>query len=161
MAVTQDILASYRRPGVVLRRHMARGVSEPRVLSFVMIACGLIFVGQMPRLSRQAYLTGEELNPLMGGALLGWAVFAPLILYAIAGASMLIVRLAGLKVSGYGARLALFWALLCSVPLLLLHGLVAGFIGPGAALSLVGLVWVAVFFWFWITGLRVAAEEAA
>ncbi|MEC7256397.1 MAG: YIP1 family protein, partial [Pseudomonadota bacterium] len=26
---------------------------------------------------------------------------------------------------------------------------VAGFIGPGPALQLVGLIWLAVFLWFW------------
>ena len=54
-------------------------------------------------------------------------------------------------------RSPLFWALLASSPLMLLHGLVAGFIGPGIQLQSVGLVWLAVFLWFWIRGL-IAAE---
>jgi hypothetical protein len=43
----------------------------------------------------------------------------------------------------------------------LLNGLVAGFIGPGTALSLVGLVWLCVYLWFSTTGLRVAREDLA
>lgn len=161
LAVSTDILATYRRPAAVVRSHFARGVSEPRALSFVMIACMLVFVAQWPRLSREAFLTGEELEPMLGGALLGWLIIAPLMMYALAAIGRLVVRVAGLRMSGFGARLALFWALLASTPLLLLFGLVGGFVGAGAAQSLVGLVWVAVFLWFWITGLRVAAEEAA
>ena len=56
------------------------------------------------------------------------------------------------KGSAYGARLALFWALLASSPLILLHGLTAGFIGPGLELQIVGLLWCVIFFWFWIGG---------
>jgi hypothetical protein len=36
---------------------------------------------------------------------------------------------------------------------LLLYGLVSGFIGAGAALSAVGILWVIVFSWFWIAGM--------
>ena len=44
-----------------------------------------------------------------------------------------------------------------SVPVVvLLHGLVAGFIGPGPALQLVGALWLGVFLWFWISCLRLA-----
>ena len=52
--------------------------------------------------------------------------------------------------------MALFWSLLASSPLMLLHGLMAGFSGPGPALNVVGVVWLAVFGWFWFTGLRLA-----
>ena len=38
----------------------------------------------------------------------------------------------------------------------LLWGLIAGFIGAGPGLNLVGIVWIAVFLWFWIAGLREA-----
>ena len=40
--------------------------------------------------------------------------------------------------------------------LLLLHGLVAGFVGPGAGLSLIGAIWCGVFLWFWLSGVREA-----
>ncbi|MEO0865918.1 MAG: YIP1 family protein, partial [Pseudomonadota bacterium] len=66
----------------------------------------------------------------------------------------------GGKGSAYGARLALFWALLASSPLVLLHGLTAGFVGPGIELQFVGFVWLVVFLWFWIGG-TIAQERAA
>jgi len=46
--------------------------------------------------------------------------------------------------------------LLAASPLVLLHGLVAGFIGPGPGLQGVGLIWLVVFLWFWLSGLRQA-----
>lgn len=149
MPVTSDITATYRGPRRVMRRLLAMGQREDRALAFLMGACFIVFVGQMPRLSREAHLSGQELNMLLGGALLGWIFIAPLLLYGLAGLSHLIARLVGGQGSWFGARLALFWSLLASTPLLLLHGLVAGFIGPGPGLQLVGLVWLVIFVWFW------------
>ncbi len=77
-------------------------------------------------------------------------------LYALALLAHGLARLVGGQGSAYGARLALFWALLAASPLILLHGLVAGFIGPGPGLQGVGLIWCGVFLWFWLSGLREA-----
>lgn len=161
MAVTTDIAASYRGPGAVLRRIFAREASEPRALAFLMGGCAVMFVARWPALAREAHLQDEELTMLMGGTLLATVFFLPLILYALALIVQTGARVFGSPMTGYGSRVALFWALLAASPLMLLNGLVAGFIGPGAALTLVGAVWFAVFMWFWITGLRVAGEVAA
>lgn len=149
MPVTSDITATYRGPGRVMRRLLAMGQREDRALVILMAACAIVFIAQMPRLSREAYLTGQELNMLLGGALFAWIFLAPLLLYALAGFSHMAARVLGGRGSYYGARLALFWSLLASTPVLLLHGLVAGFIGPGPGLQVVGLIWLAVFAWFW------------
>ena len=60
----------------------------------------------------------------------------------------------------YGARVALFWSLLASSPLMLLNGLIEGFVGPGPGLQLVGFVWFAVFNWFWLSGLLEAERPS-
>ncbi len=156
MPVTADIVATYRGPGRVVRRLLDMGPREDRALAFVMAFCGVGFIAQLPRLARQAHLDGEDLNMLMGGALLGSVIILPLLLYLVAWITHLGARLFGGKGTSYGARLALFWALLASTPLVLLNGLVAGFIGPGPALTLAGLTWVAVFAWFWASGIRQA-----
>ncbi len=156
MAAARDIVATYRGPGAVMRRLLAMGQREDRALVILMAGCTVMFIAQWPRLARQAYMTGEELNPLLGGALMAWAFIAPLILYAIALITHWIARLAGGRGTGFGARLALFWALLAASPLVLLHGLVAGFIGPGPGLTAVGAVWLAAFALFWVLGLREA-----
>lgn len=156
MSVTGDIVATWRGPGAVMRRHLDRGRREDRALAVLMAACLLLFAARLPPLAREAYITGTELNPKLAGALFGLVFIAPLLLYGLAALSHLVARLFGGHGSWYGARMALFWSLLASTPLILLNGLVAGFVGPGAALTLVGLVWCAVFFWFWIRSLTVA-----
>ncbi len=160
MPVTSDITATYRGPRRVMQRLLSMGQREDRALAILMGACFIVFVAQMPRLSREAHLSGQELNMLLGGALLGWLFIAPLMLYALAGLSHLIARLIGGQGSWFGARLALFWSLLASTPLLLLHGLVAGFIGPGPGLQAVGFVWFVIFAWFWSASLLQAERSA-
>ena len=90
----------------------------------------------------------------MAGSLMA-LIMPPLLMYvASRRPRMLWPSWSGGKGRWYGARLALFWALLASTRWLLLHGLVAGFIGPGPSLQFgVGLIWFAVFAWFWIAGL--------
>ncbi len=161
MPVTTDILATYRGPGRVINRLLEMGQREDRALAILMAGCSMVFVAQMPRLAREAHLTGQELNMLLGGALLGWIIIAPLMFYIIAAVSHIVAQIFGGRGEWYGARLALFWALLAASPLLLLQGLVAGFIGPGTELNIVGGLWVAVFSWFWISGLRQAERSRA
>jgi len=159
MSVTADIRATYRGPGRIMAELLARGPREDRALAFLMAFCIIMFVAQLPRLSREAHLNGDDLNMLMGATLLAWVIIAPLLLYIIAGGSHLVLRLMGTTISGYGARLALFWSLLATTPALLLHGLVAGFIGQGPGLQIVGFVWFALFVWFWASCLRQAARH--
>lgn len=156
MPVTTDIVATYRGPRRVVRRLLGMGLREDRALAILIAGCAVVFVAQWPRLAREAHLTGQELNPLLGGALLAWIFLAPLMLYALALLSHGLARLVGGRGTAYGARLALFWAFLAASPLILLHGLVAGFIGPGPGLQAVGVIWLAVFGWFWTAGLREA-----
>ncbi|WP_170782406.1 YIP1 family protein [Ruegeria lacuscaerulensis] len=156
MPVTSDIAATYRGPGRVVRRLLDLGQREDRALVFVMAFCIVAFVAQLPGLSRRAHLEGLELNMLMGGALLGTVIILPLFFYLLAFISYGAARLVGGKGTAYGARVALFWALLSSSPLVLLNGLVAGFIGSGPTLTAVGLIWFVVFLWFWLAGLRQA-----
>lgn len=156
MTATTDIVASYKGPGRVVRRILGQGVREDRALIFLMIGCLMVFVSQTPRLARQAHLTETDLNMLLGGSLMAWLFVAPLLLYVIAGVTHVIARGFGGQGTAYGARIALFWALLATSPLILLHGLTAGFVGPGLEMNIVGLLWVGAFFWFWISGLRVA-----
>ncbi|WP_299612620.1 YIP1 family protein [uncultured Tateyamaria sp.] len=160
MAITRNISATYRGPGRVIRRLLELGQREDRALAYLMASCALIFIAQLPRLAREAHLTGQDLNMLMGATLMAWIFIAPLLLYVIAFVVRGIGRVLGGKGTAYGARLALFWALLASSPLILLHGLVAGFVGPGIELQIVGMIWFLAFMWFWIGG-SIAQERAA
>ncbi len=153
MSVTDDILRTYRAPRATLRRLITQPRSEGRLLGYALAACLLIFVGQWPRLSREAIETGAEMEVLVGGALFAWVFVMPLVLYLLAWLCSGAMRIAGRPGDGYGARLALFWALLSAAPLWLLYGLMAGLVGPGPGMTIVGGLALAGFLWFWIMGL--------
>ena len=121
-----------------------------------MLGCGLVFVGQWPRLQREAYLSGADLQPLVGGALFAWVFAMPVIFYALAWVVHLGSRALRRPVGAFGSRMALFWALVAASPLWLLNGLTAGMVGPGPALALVGALAAGAFAWFWAAGLRAA-----
>ncbi len=161
MPVTSDIVATYLRPRKVFHRLLQMGAREDRALAILMAGCAVMFIAQMPRLARQAHLSGEELNPLMGATLMAWVFIAPLLLYSLAFLSHLLARAIGGKNSGFGARLALFWTLLAASPVALLYGLVAGFVGPGIQLDIIGLAWCGLFLWLWLTGLAEAGWARA
>jgi hypothetical protein len=154
MAVTTDIVASWRNPRAAIRRHLARGRSEPFAFTLLLVFLLLAFVGQWPQASREAFLAQEaSVAPrLLPRAL---AVLATIpVWYGVAAVSRLIARAMGGQGSWYGARLALFWALATVSPLMLLQGLVAGIIGPGPGLWLVSAGVGAAFLWLWLTMLH-------
>lgn len=139
-----------------MRRLLADGQREDRALAILMAGAFLAFVFQLPRLSRQAHLQGEDLTGLMANTLFACLFFLPLIFYGIAAVSHLVAKIFGGKGTWYGARLALFWSFLAASPLMLLNGLVAGLMGPGVELQIAGLIWFLVFSTFWFINLRVA-----
>lgn len=156
MSVTLEILRSWRRPRAATRRQL-QGASEARALAYLILACLLIFVGQWPRLSREAFLDPSvPLDARIGGALMGIMFIAPLFLYGLAALSHMVARLMGGRGTWLSARVALFWTLLATAPLFLLYGLVAGFMGPGTALSVTGAVTMAGFLAHWILALAEA-----
>lgn len=158
MSLLRDIAATYRGPVPVLRRRVAGGAREDRALAVLMAGCGLLFVAQWPRLARQAYETGEELEMLMGGSLMALIFILPLVLYAIAALGRIVARVLRGRGTAYAARMALFWALLAAAPVFLLNGLTEGFVGPGPQSAMTGLLALAVFLWFWLAGV-IAVER--
>lgn len=155
MSVTLNILRTYRAPRRVIQRQLAGPENEGRALMYLMLGCALIFVAQWPRLARDAHLDPSvPFDIRMGGALLGWVFIAPLFFYLLAALSHFVTRAFGGQGSGYGARLALFWALLAVSPLWMLYGLISGFLGSGPQLALMGLPLLLLFVVFWLIGLR-------
>jgi len=161
MPFTQDIAATYRGPGKVVRRLAAAGQREDRALAILMGACVILFVARWPALARQAHLEGLELNMLLGGTLMATVFLAPLLFYVLAFVAHLLARAVGCRRPSFNARLALFWSLLASSPLILLNGLVAGYIGAGIQLTIVGMIWFCVFMWFWIASMLAVYRGAA
>lgn len=164
MAVTQDILRSWRAPRAVMRQHLAQGQREDRALIYLMAGCFVVFIAQWPRLMRLAQGFGlapgqepPEMTRLVSYELLAWLIIWPLALYALGAVVHLLAKVFGGRGSFYGARLALFWGLLASTPAALLYGLVAGLIGPGSAAQITGVIWLIGF--FWITGASLKEAE--
>lgn len=158
MGVASDILRAYAAPRAVFRGRVGAVEREDRALVILMVACLLIFVGRWPALQREAIETGQDFQMLAGATLFAWLFIMPLAAYAIGWLSHLVARALGGRGTGYRARFALFWALLVASPLWLLSGLVAGFIGPGVQLQLVGAVALIAFLVHW--GINLWTAEA-
>jgi len=159
MALTTEIVRTYRAPRAVMRRLLAQGPREDRAIAYLMGACLVIFVGQWPRLRREALMApeGPPFEALVGAALFGWVFIMPLVFYGIAALSHVVARLFGGQGAWWSARIALFWTLLAVSPLMLFYGMVAGLVGPGPELTLAGLPVALAFVAIW--GLSLAEAE--
>lgn len=154
MALLSDIGEGWRRPGVVVRRHLNRGRSEPFLFTFLFVFLLLAFVAQWPQAARVTALQPEvPLAPQLLGRALALLATIP-VWYGLAALGRLAARAMGGQGDWYGARLALFWTLAQIAPLMLLAGLVAGMIGPGPQLTATGIVTFAAFALFWALNLR-------
>ncbi len=164
MAVTADIMRSWRAPREVMAKLLSMGQREDRALAYLMAACIIIFIAQWPRLARIAAgfesTGGEtpELTQLMAYEFLGWLMVWPLMFYAIAAAMRIVAKIFRGHGTWYTARLALFWSLLATTPAALLYGLCAGLIGPAASTSLVGAIWIAGFAFIFVISM-IEAEK--
>ncbi len=157
MTVVSDIIALWRRPRETFRAKLAQGPREDRALAVLMGASALYFVAQWPQHARAAHLDPSvPLDARLGGALMGAVFLLPLIAYGLAGLSHLLAQLGGGRGTHAGARLALFWAMLATAPLMLVYGAVAGLSGPGAMSATVGLAVFLAFLWLWVALLRTA-----
>lgn len=164
MAITADILSAWKGPRQFIRTKQAENPPDAAVLVLMMAACFLVFVARWPSLARDAELQRQaaetaglpadqvpSLQALMGINLFVLVFVLPLILYGLAALSHLVARLSGGKGDHRGARLALVWALLATAPAMLFQGLVAGLVGPGLQLTLVGLGVAGLFLWQWLS----------
>lgn len=154
MAVTRDIVESWHHPGVVIRRLLANGPSEPFAFSLLVTFLILAFTAAAPNLARAAFLQPDTtLIQRLYAAGLGLLVTIP-IWYLLAAIGHLVARALGGTGSFYGGRLALFWALVAVSPAMLLQGLVQGLLGFGPATVAAGAVVATIFLIFWTVMLR-------
>ena len=154
MPLIQSITQSYRNPQLVFRQMWVAGVVESKSLALVMGASVAGFISALPELARRAHLESLDLQQLMGGALLGWIFMAPLMFYCLALVLYWILGLFLKTITAAQMRVIVFWSLVVAVPVLLLHGLVAGFIGPSVQKQIIGIVWIAVVMRTFISGVR-------
>lgn len=161
MSVVADIAESWRHPRRVMRRHLARGRSEPFAFSLLMVFLLVVFIACWPSAARvsafdPAIPVSVQLLPLALGVLTLISVLYPLAALGTLGA-----RVLGARVSWYGGRMALFWALVSSAPVVLLTGLVAGLIGAGLQLNVLTALTVVAILVFWVINLTEAGQGDA
>lgn len=159
MTLTGAILRTWRAPRATVAALLAQDRHEGRILMYLTVALALVFLAQWPRLARQA--TAEvPLEGLMAGALFGLMFMGPLLAYAVAGVLQVALRLAG-PVEGFAVRLAVFWALLATAPLILAQAALAAVAGPGMLALVSGLAVLAAFAAILGAGLMVAHRAGA
>ena len=156
MSLIPDIVESWRAPGRVLRRHLTRPRSEAFAFTFLFTFLLVAFVAQTPYAARLAHLMPEvPLTQRLFAAFLGLIATIPL-WYGLAALSRLVAGLMGGRGSWYGARMALFWALVTITPAMLLMGLSLGFLGQGAQTKALGALVGVIFLVLWGLMLREA-----
>jgi hypothetical protein len=159
VSIVLDIVKTYVQPREVQARRMSGEVREDRALVSLFAACGLIFVAQWPRLSREAFLDPSiPFDARLAGALFGWLMLMPLVFYVLSLLLQLVLRVLGQRPHGYCVRSALFWALLASTPLWLLAGLMLGFAGTGTGSVVTGALALGAFLIFVLAGLMAASR---
>lgn len=151
--IVPRIVQSWWAPGRVV--DTLRGMPDRVLIVILMLAMLVFLVAQAPEHARAAHLDpAVPLSARMGGAALAVMFMMPLLAYGLAALVAALSRLTRHPVSGPQSRLALFWALLAVTPAMLLAGLTAGLVGPGAALTATRAVAGIGFLVIWGAGLR-------
>lgn len=152
------VLESWWAPRRVVRG--LRDMPDSAQLVVLMLAMLITLIGQAPGLARAAQLEPSvPLDARIGGAAMGTMFMMPLLAYAVAGLSGLLIRVTPWRLEARHARLALFWALLAVAPATLLAGMVAGLIGPSPALTLTRSVAGLGFLFIWGAGIAALARR--
>lgn len=159
MSVTLDIARAWSAPRRLIRTKLDQGPREDRALAVIMGAALFVFVAQWPVAMRAARLDPSiPLEVRLGGALMACVFFLPLIAYVLALISHGVTLLFGGVGTGYGARLALFWAFLAVAPVMLIQGMMTGFLGQGVMITAVQIIAGVGFLWMWFNMLIEAAK---
>ena len=148
MSVVSNVLYTYRSPSKAFERMYARPDSEATSLGYLMGACFLTYVAQWPYLARQAHLEEFNLQTNLAASLLAWLLIAPLLLYTLAIVLYFFHKFFKGSKSSAQIRMGLFWSFLAATPIMMLFGLVKGFLGHGTAASIVGFFWFVAFSYF-------------
>jgi hypothetical protein len=166
VAVTAEILRTYRAPRRVMRRLLAglRNDDRPeaRALVFLLLGCFIVFLSQVPGIL-VFDMPAEDAPPLearVGITFFAWLFVWPLLFYLLAALSHLIGRLLGGQGSFADARVALFWTVLAVSPLMLVRAVVQAAAGHGGATLILDLGVALAFCVLWGLSL-VEAETAA
>ncbi len=149
-----------------MARQIARAPGEERILALIFLVAGLGFVSGLPAALASAPRLGAEATPagVITGRFIASFFFTPLMIYAAAALVTLVARVAGGSLNWRHGRLALVWALVLALPVLLLGGLAEAAAAVGLVPAVVarglGLLGFVAFLWIWAACLAEAAGFA-
>ena len=158
MSTVSDVIAFHFRPRQIVRKRLLETSGEGHALMYLVAACLLFYMAQLPEMVRQDLLSTSSapLNAVAAARFLGGAILAPLFFYILAAFIGLIFRLFGVSLPWFHTRIALFWPLLAIAPASLIVGILRGLV-PSATILWFASVFVAVgFVIFWVVCLMEA-----
>jgi len=155
MGFLRDIVETWIRPAQVVRRKLAAGLREEKLLAYVIFAAMIALMVRIPALvsEQQAATEPKPLDALVAGSIVAYLLFGPLFLYLLAALSHMVARLARGKGSWQGARLALFWSLLALQPLVALSAFLVGLAPWGWVARVAPWALAGGFVWVWLSAL--------
>lgn len=144
------MIAAWRDPRGSVGARLAARPRDADVLVWALAAALVGFIAGLPESLRQAASTGSRdlATGVLASRLFGAIFITPLFLFLLAGVAHLIASQCGGQGSYWASRVALVWATVVAIPLVLLNGFVAAFL-PSDIVSLVSLVTLAGFGWIW------------
>ena len=158
MSALADIVAFHLRPRFVARKRLTETVSEGQAFCYLILACLLLFFIQLPEMLCFV-ANGESHLPfdaVASAQLIGALVFAPLFFYFLSAVAGLAIRVTNRRLAWRDSRVALFWALLASVPSMMVLGLVRVLTQSAIILWPLSALTGMIFLLFWASGLREA-----
>ncbi len=164
-AVVDAIGQAWRDPRAAMAAEIGRGLSEPRVLVQLLLACVLLFVASLPNAVREARALSvdDAVGAAVSAHLFGYIALLPLGAYAIAALAHLASRAFGGRGSFLSARAALFWSALVVAPVALALALLGVGVEIGGVAGLLPVVallrFAALAFWLWIFAASLAEAE--
>ncbi len=158
--LVDEIRAAWPGFRASMARQLAAPPREERLLFYVFLGCFLGFIAGLPGAIAQARLLEEPdaVTGVVAGRIFAAIFFAPLFLYGVAAVSVLAMRLAGKKQSFYTGRLALFWAILVAMPVLLGASLIEALVPVRVLAEIINLLAFLAFVWIWASCLAQGFE---
>lgn len=144
-----------------MRKRLAETKGEGQALMYLLVACLLFYVAQIPEMVRADLLSTSTapFNGVAAGRFMGGAILAPLFFYVLSALMGLACRLAGFKTPWFQMRVALFWSLLASAPAMLSLGMIRGLTPAPAVLWPISALVAIVFLVFWAIGIFEAISK--
>jgi len=154
MSLVGEIARAYAAPKAAMRTQLAK-MTEERILLYAFLFSFLNYLARLPSLSMiAAQISDVEFAGLAMANFVTNVLMAPLVMYLIAALSHVVLRLFGGQASWREARLAIMWAALVSLPMVLGTGILKVLVAD-LAISVATTATGVVFLWQWAKCLQV------